>query len=175
LIRDSRENLSFEKGLNEEKRRIAENYVPLWHYVEAGRYYNQIKAFTKAFPQNQLVIFSYEELKSSFDEVIDRICEFIGISKEFPRDTSRYNQSGIPKSKRLHQFLKKKNLFKSIFKLMIPSKVRKKLVTKVMNRNLNRIDPLNEIEKKKIYESYFKEDIEKLESMLNREFKSWHR
>ena len=96
LISTSRETAgSFTEALELEQGRIQENWFgPLWHYVNAGFYGEQLSRYYELFPASQIKIFLYEDLKDSPNETLVSAFEFLGVSGDFrPRFKTKHNKS----------------------------------------------------------------------------------
>tara|TARA_B100000900_G_C20602354_1_gene726255 strand:+ start:8180 stop:9067 length:888 start_codon:yes stop_codon:yes gene_type:complete len=169
LVRDSRENLSFEKGLEYEKSRIEENYDWMWHYKNGGLYSDGISAFKKEF-SNVMVILN-EDLDLNTDNVLKSVFSFLEVDNNIKISTSaRFSVSGKPK-----------NLF---FKILSNRSgfifVIRKYVLKFFNRKYLEFFAKYMFEKDKISYStriqltkYFKSDIRKIEKILSVDLSSW--
>ena len=169
LVRDSRENLSFEKGLESEKSRIEENYDWMWHYKNGSLYADGISAFKKEF-SNVMVILS-EDFDLNTNKVLKNVFSFLGVDKNIKISTStRFSVSGKPK-----------NLFFKIlsrrvgFIFMI-----RKFALKYFNRKFFEFFAKYFFNKDKISSStriqlikYFESDIKKIEKILFRDLSYW--
>ena len=91
-IRDGWENISFEQALDDENRRIEENWGWSYHYVKTGMYYYQVKAYLDNFRQTK--IYFFEELKFK-DSLLKDLYAFLEVrfTKEL-KDNKEYNVSG---------------------------------------------------------------------------------
>lgn len=175
LVRDGREYISdFESALREEPRRIAENWVPIWHYQKAGFYYLQLKRYLDVFPKNQIKIYIYEEdLKLRPQQTMRDIFLFLEVDEDYiPNMEVLYNLSGIPKNRKLHNFLIYSNPIKSLLRLFFPANVRKKVINSIKNKNLQKGPPLSEDVRKKLMEIY-SDDIRLLGSLLGKDLSIW--
>lgn len=170
LVRDDREQLTFEEGLKEEDKRIKEGYNPLWHYTKAGMYANQIQNYLDKFSEVKVVI--YEEFKAQPEKTLAEICEFLGIDPYDFDLEKRYNVSGVPKSRFVHNALRKPNKFKSAIKGLIPEGVKTKLKNRLVNMNLEKAQPINKDTRNRLLE-FYESDIAKLEELLKLNLNIW--
>ena len=110
LVRDNREALSFEEGLAREEERIRQDWQCMWHYKNRGMYYGQVKAFKTGFSRVKVLL--YNDFTREPLAVIKQVCQFLEINPDFqPADTrSRYNVSGIPRSRSLNNIFLMKNV-----------------------------------------------------------------
>lgn len=170
LVRDSREKLSFSEGLKLEKERIDNNWDWMWHYKKSGLYAEALKHYKKEFTNVKVVFFS--DLESKSQVVLREIFEFLGVNKDVLIDFStRYSHSGKPRSKIVSLLTSRKNplIFRAreIALKFIPRRYLEKIASKLFKKDT--IDSKVHQELK----SFFKEDILKLETLVNRDLKNW--
>lgn len=96
LLRDSRETLSFEKGLDLEKDRRERGYEYIWRYLDLGFYHEQVRAYLEAFSRVKVVIL--EQFQSGDPALMKQIYDFLEVDASFrPRRRSQFNLSGRPR------------------------------------------------------------------------------
>jgi hypothetical protein len=171
-LRDARENLAFEDALNDEEKRIKDNWEFMWHYKLVGLYFNQVNAYLENFKNTK--IFLYEDLKENSENLIKVFYKFLDIDSEFvPDDLNiKYNKSGIPKYRSLYNFLNKPNFFKLFLKNFFPKNFRIKLKNKFINKLLINPNPINKATKRFLID-FYKEDILKLQNLIDRDLSNW--
>ena len=170
LVRDSREYLSFSDGLSEEQNRIVNNWDWMWHYKNGGLYAEALEHYQKEFTNVKVVFF--EDLKSKPHEVLNELFVFLGVKSKISIDVdTRYSHSGKPKSKIISLLTSRKNpiifMMREIALKFIPRKYLEKAASKMFVKDTILSDD------KKQLQSFFKKDILKLETLLNRDLKSW--
>jgi len=62
-----------------EESRIANGYAPFWRYQETGLYGRQLQHLYGIFPREQVFVLRYRQLIDNTAEILDRICEFLGV------------------------------------------------------------------------------------------------
>ena len=175
FVKDGREFLSFEDALFEEEKRKSLNWEWAWYYKEVGLYYNQVKAYLENF--DNVKIYLYDDLQKDRLGLVQDIYRFLEVNDNFVPESlnEKYNVSGIPKNKFLHKFLREENLIKDIIKpvvkTVLPDKVRHKLINKIMQKNLQK--PQMKPETREYLKNYYKEDILKLQDLINRDLTHW--
>jgi len=175
LIRDSREFLTFEDALNQEENRKKENWEFIWYYKDVGFYYNQVKAYLENF--SKVKVYLYDDLKKDPLSLVQDIYRFLEVDDSFiPKSVGeKFNVSGIPKNKFLHEFLTTPNVIKStmkpLVKLILPKRTRQRFINKILQRNLKKpqIDPST----KQYLLNLYKEDIVELQNLIGRDLSSW--
>ena len=109
LTRDGREKLSFLDALNDESRRIKENWAEIWHYKEEGMYYKQLKRYFDFFSKENIKVILYEDFKQKPALVYSDICDFIGVNNSFVPDMNVKHNTGSFSSSRFVTYLLMKN------------------------------------------------------------------
>ncbi len=171
MIRDLRENLSFREALDLENERITNNYEFMWYYKDVGLYYEQVKAYLENF--DNVKIYLFEDLKSNPKTLLKSLFTFLGVDREFLPDNlnEKYNVSGVPKYYFLQSFLKNKNVLKDILKLIIPNTLRRKIVSRINKSTLQKIS-MNTKDKEYLID-FYKDDIHKLQRLIDRDLSHW--
>jgi hypothetical protein len=94
------------------------------------------------------------------------------VDDNFIPDTStKYNVTGIPKNKFLHELLSKQNFLKTSVKAIMPQGLRRKLAMNLKNANL--VKPEFSLEIRKQLIEIYREDILKLQNLIQRDLSSW--
>ncbi len=166
-----REHLSFEQALEAEEWRKANNWEWAWRYKEVGFYYEQVKAFLNEFGEDRVLIYLFEEFRESPEIVVRDIFSFLGVNEDPVHKIERYNVSGIPKSKLLHSFLNRPSTLKNTLKRIFPEGSRKKIAKHFRNINLKKPRMRAETRKQLIKE--FRQDIEQLQKLINKDLTAW--
>ena len=172
-IRDGWENISFEQALDDENRRIEENWGWSYHYVKTGMYYYQVKAYLDNFRQTK--IYFFEELKFK-DSLLKDLYAFLEVrfTKEL-KDNKEYNVSGYPRNKLVHNFLNKDNAIKKIIKPVVNSILPKgsiqKVVSNIQNKNLKKVSMKNDTRER--LKNVFEDDIKKLSNLIEMDLSHW--
>lgn len=172
-IRDGWENISFEQALDDEKRRIEENWGWSYHYVKTGMYYYQVKAYLDNFRHTKIYLF--EELKSK-DILLKNLYAFleVGFTKEL-KDNTEYNVSGYPRNKLIHNLLNKDNAIKKIIKPVLNSILPKgsiqTVVSNIQKKNLISVAMKNDTRKR--LKNVFEDDISKLSNLIEMDLSHW--
>ena len=168
--RDKRENLSFEEALEKEKEREEKNWLWTWKYKYSGFYAAQVKAYLDSF--KHVRIFLYDDLVNNQAKVLQDICTFIGVDPGFQFNTSyKYNVSGDPKNQLLYKLETSRGLIKAL-KKVIPAG----LVSRIKNnwtgeKQMVRSEMSQETRRDLI--DFFREDILKLQKLINRDLTNW--
>ena len=187
------ENLDFLEALEKETVRIAhpekhKNYHTdeLRHfekshfsYVSRGIYSQQIHYLQKLFNSENIKIVFFDDLIKNKSTFFAEVLDFLGLDTDFPINYSlSSNEAKKPKSELVRNIMRKESIIKSLLTKVISSKkLKKKIVNflyglneKKLTKNDKQLDP--EV-RKVVYEKYFKEEIDSLETLLNRDLTHW--
>ncbi|MGI8539731.1 MAG: sulfotransferase family protein [Rubrobacteraceae bacterium] len=180
MVRDDREPCAeFSAALDDEERRIAENWYASWHYKRMGFYYEQLKHYFEVFGAERVSVHLHEDLNFETVETLQDIFRFLGVDDTFTPDVSvRYNESGVHKSKSLkniHTYLLKPDAVKSAVKPFIPLRLRRSVIASLVGgiRNKNLVKPLYSDDMRKQLVEDYREDVLKLEGLIGRDLSAW--
>ena len=79
LVRDGRETMSFEDGLDREQSGATRDWEFMWSYVAVGRYAAQVESFLAEFDQVQVIL--HDELRADPQAALESVCAFLGIDR----------------------------------------------------------------------------------------------
>jgi hypothetical protein len=163
LRRDGRESEpDFRRALDLEEQRTINNYGFIWRYKALGEYGNQLKKYFNLFPAHQIRIYKYRDLGNNLQDVMRDVYRFLGIaSMALPVDLPRLNVSGIPRSRRLYQWMHGKSPLRRAGGLLFPGKWRQFLRNCLLTRpKLSAADAA-------YLHDYYAEDQENLQHCLH--------
>ena len=143
-------------------------------YVELGLYFEQVGRYLKRFPESQVKIFLYEDLKNDPVKFIKKLCEFleVGTYSLSPKDIAEHkNVAVLPRLKIQRAYLPIFNGFRKYIGMFLPDKV-KDQIRKMIFSSKN-VPKLREDEFMQAMK-YFSEDIQKLSVLIKRDLQSWH-
>ena len=175
MLRDGREMLSFEEALERESERMNANYEFIWYYRDVGFYERQVRSYLSAFGENNVKVCLQDDLDENPAQVLLDIFRFLGVDENFtPNFGRRLNVSSIPKSESFESFLTDyehpvKKILRPVLLSTIGKENTESLVNYFKQRNKLRIKPKT---RKRLIETY-REDILKLEKLINRDLSGW--
>ena len=170
LVRNGHESLDFEEALKSENIEKRKSIRWGFDYLEYGKYYKQVKGYIDSFEKTKLFLF--EDLRNP-QEVMNETFEFLELDSIHIEKSVKTNPSGIPKNKTVVHHLRKNKILKSVINLL-PESIKHKILQKrdrAMERFLDK-SPMNE-ETLHFLKGYYKEDILKLENLINRDLSHW--
>jgi hypothetical protein len=173
LLCDGDEPLQdFALALEAESVRLRNHWSYFWGYKRNGFYHNQLKPYFERFSRNQLRVYLYEDLVADATGMLRDVFGFLGVDAAFTPDVStRYNESGVPRSRALHDFIRKPHLLKSVLRRLFPLGARRKLASAVYRRNLRKPEMPAELRRQLLRE--YEPDILKLQDLIGRDLSCW--
>ena len=174
-MRDSLEPITdFTQALQEEKTRIQNNWVPIYYYQQMGFYYAQLKRYFDIFDREQIKVYLYEDFSANPMSIVQDTFQFLGVDDTFaPNVLERHNVSGIPKNKVLSNFIVNPHPIKDIFKPFFPNSLRRALIVRLKNRrSLDKPPPMSAEVRKQLIDVY-RDDILRLQDLLQRDLSIW--
>jgi hypothetical protein len=177
MVRDGREPITdFARALAEEEARIRDYWWPDFHYVQIGLYQAQLKRYFDLFERDQIKVYLYDDLNSSPYGVLRDVFGFLGVDSSFvPETTARYNASGVPRSKALHSSLQRLRQIRPVAERLLPEKQYRRLLrvgSNLHNRNLAKARLSPDV-RKKVIDEYFRQDVLKLQCLIQRDLSAW--
>jgi len=176
-IRDWREPAgSFEAALEMEQERIDAGWGILWHYKNAGFYFQQLTRYYEIFEPDQIKVVLYDDLVSNPHDLIRDIFAFLDIDQTFEPDISSHpNVSGFPKNPRFHEFMnqlfQKDNPIKRFSRKLFPESFRRNVMEKMRGPNLEKRVMPRDV-RTELVNTYY-DDIKSLENLIQRDLSIW--
>lgn len=152
-------------------KRVEHKYLNLFYqqYVELGFYFEQVTRYIKCFGRDQIKIILFEDLKNKPKETISNLYRFLGVKEKFlPHFESRHNVFKLPKNRLFSRIYSIHGLRKVISSLMSG-----KLKERINNIFCNTKRPIINLKTKEFLLSLYFNDIEKLETLIERDLKNW--
>ena len=182
LIRDGKEvHTDFAAALRDEPQRIQDGWSPLYHFRAQGFYYEQLTRYYELFDADKIHVYLYDDLQKDPAALTRNIFAALGVDETFVPDfATQHNISGIPKSRvfhQLHDLLRGSNqsLVKTLGKKLLPKsargKVRARALKTLQSGNLEKPSYPPEA-RAELIEAY-REDVGKLQGLLDRDLSHW--
>lgn len=168
-VREGYETLSFAESLEAEEKRIYENWVYMWYFKRCGFYYEQLKRYFNTFDTKQMKVYLYEDLGDTPSFLKD-VFTFLEVDNTFIPDLSILNASGVPKSRLLYNLLDRGNAVRSALKIL-PEHFRKNVANSLRKWNLQK--PSLPVDVGAQMREMYREDILKLQDLIDRDLSKW--
>lgn len=142
-----------------------------FNYLEMGNYYSQLKRVYDFFPKDQVAIYLYDDYKFDKKSVMKDMYAFLGVDTNFfPETDKKVNEAGLPRFKYLNYFIAQTGFLRKWARSVLGERG-KKIVSKMMYSadNLPKITS----EEREYLINYYREDVEKLSSLLGKDLSHW--
>ena len=167
------ENQSFKNAIDSAYTRYEndKSVSPMILYKELGMYADMVEAYQKNFSDVHVVL--YDNFIENTTKEVKKVFNFLGVEDEKVNTKKVVNSGGKKwKSSFMKNLLMGNNLFKIIFKLLFPAKLRflvKETIKKIFMEKADEMD--NDVKNELLH--YFKADIQKLEKLINKNLSEW--
>ncbi len=170
---------SFEAAFDGEDARIREDWGPIWHYKSRGYYYSQLNPYFSAFPREQIKVYLLEDLKTDQEGTLRDLFRFVGVEASFvPPVLESKNVSSVPRFAWLNRAVYIPGLVRRMARAFVPKTRRERLrqsaIDWLQKHNARAPDRLTPFMRKRL-QAVYREDIEKLQTLLNRDLSGWLR
>lgn len=170
------ETLSFEDALAAEAEREQNNWR--WHYqfTKQSLYFQQVKKYYETFHKDQIFVGLFDDLKKDTAVFFKDLLQFLNVSEINPQaNFAAHNRTGLPKSQTIHNFLRSSGKLKQLTRPFTSDKLRGKIYHFLQNHFYNYDDkPVINPETAQRLNHFFKEDILKLQQLIDRDLSHWY-
>lgn len=175
----------FEKALDAETSRREGKLIPPYYrcplqaffYSSVAKYYEQVLRYKSVFPEHKVHIVFFEDFKADTEKEYRNLLKFLALDEIIPDSFDVINSNKALRSRTYLQFLMSPPGFIKVFgRFFFPhhSKRRAWLMKKLWNFNAKKKPrpQLTDALKQRLVNIY-KDDIEKLGKLLNRDLSNW--
>jgi len=163
------------RACEDEPRRISAGWAAFWHYVELGRYGEQLEHLYTLFPREQVLVFRYRALLEQPAETLDAICAFLGVDTGIITEVPRENVTAHPEPTLRYRLLARTLRAATTVDAVLPGHPLR-TVTVPMERALQQGGrarrPLEWGQRQALI-PYFEADIKLLEKVTGEDFGDW--
>ncbi|MAO71865.1 MAG: sulfotransferase [Flavobacteriales bacterium] len=174
VSRGFKEQYTFEKALEIEDNRLDldPHLTPMVMYKDMGMYSRMVRAFKNSFKNVHIIL--YEDFRDNTEQEMIKTFDFLELNKDENIDfITRHNVGGKRwKNKYIKYIFMKTNWFKSLLKILIPKKIRYSFRKKMVNISTKEVVEMNVNTRQKL-KNDFKEDVQKLSKIINRDVTHW--
>lgn len=159
-----------EEWLKDQKDLNRKNVITLRTYIEASMYAQHLKHYKKFFKTENIQIILLDDLKNDFRKTLSVLFEFLRVDTSVTTDIKSELKNTYSKNrlKPLFNLVGKEMVYKA--GKIIPASIRKKLTNIV---NVKETKPAMTMEERIFAYNIFKDDIEELEKLLNKNLSVW--
>lgn len=169
-LRDGRTSNEFITELNSDLNKEKKGWCISHNYIEMGLYYEQVKRFTDIFPSENIRIYLFDDLKHNPQALCEDLFKFIDVDPDIQINyQKKRNEARMPKSANLNRLVTQTGLKRKLFRLFPES--RREQIKSMFYRK----EPAAKLtaEHRRILIPYFRDDILKLQNLINRDLKNW--
>lgn len=165
--------INFQEALQEEDKRMRDNWGIEWYYRQKSLYYNQMKRYYDTFDRNQIKTYLTEDLAADPIAVLRDIFRFLNVDDSFvPEISSKFNVSrGIPGNRVLQSLLMGSRQIIAPFRFIIPDSIWSLIIKSIKKRYF--VVPVLEEKTRAELIKYFKKDILRLQDLIQRDLSGW--
>ncbi|MBU3820654.1 sulfotransferase [Flavobacteriaceae bacterium XHP0103] len=171
------EKETFLNAINSESKRIYEDFGNIhYSYIQRGYYSKQIKKYFHYFNKENFLFVRFEEdFIKNLEVTIDKINSFLGLEHFDYTYQKKSNPATEPKFSLLRDAIYKQNKFKYVAGLFLKPQTKKKIIDNINKWNFKEINntELKNEDLSFIFNSFFKEEVEYLEEMLDLDLTLW--
>ncbi|MBE9067910.1 sulfotransferase [Leptolyngbya cf. ectocarpi LEGE 11479] len=143
-----------------------------------GKYYEQLKHFIDMFGRSQVDVFLYDDLRHDSQSFMTAMYQSIGVSSDFVANTAKKAQTAkVPKNQTLNRLLKTQNPIRTAatgLMQIVPADLRHHLRERLISLNSQDKSQATFTEEDLILlRQYYREDILKLQDLLQRDLSAW--
>ena len=144
-----------------------------------GKYSDGLKHFLETFGAEQVKVVLYDELKEDSDRFMQTLYSFIGVDPDFNADTKTKQQTAqVPKNQAINKLLRTKNPLRSmagaVLRTVTTEEQRKGLRSRLIAANSQGKEALPlSAQDRALLQDYYREDILKVQDLLNQDFSMW--
>ena len=145
--------------------------VPEGSRLRKGFYSEGLVTFRRLFGNENVKVVIFDDLKQQPHRVIKEIFSWLNVDSEFQLTDQHSQLSGIPRSKAISSAMQSNSIVTKLSRLLLPKVLRLKIRHWINLRLLKRVQIDSENEA--FLRSLYLEEVEKLESLCDRDFSSW--
>ena len=158
--------------ISEERYFSKSNMTPASRYKELGLYYKQVKAYLDGVKNVHIIL--YDDYQNNFQTEMNKVFNFLGINIIDIDSEKKYMVGDWQwEDEKMKSIMMTENPIRSVLKFLIPFKgLRKKIRTKIQNRNTSRVPTISN-DDREILKAFYKEDVKQLSVLLERNLNYW--
>lgn len=164
----------FQEAIRYEPQRVAEGAFWDFHYLSVGFYASQVQRYLNLFSQEKIKIIFFEEWTRNIDTTMQDIYKFLGVNSASWQSTSvRKNVTELSYDQILRMRLQRVKPLKNALGLILPDTAKQKVMRLLKTRSGRTLPQINPEVHTLLCQTY-KNDIERLETLLGYRVAVWH-
>lgn len=165
--------IDFRAALAKEDERIQQNWNLMWAYRRLGFYAESVRLYLEAFGPAQIRFYLYEDLKSRPRALLRDIFEFLEVDPGFePNLSIKHNVSRVPKNLLLEHLLRGIRIGLPLYRALVSARRRQSILRSIQEYT-NGAPPGMPLQIRVELTAGFREDILKLQDLIDRDLSHW--
>lgn len=161
---------TFAEALDNDTGRTDIEHILRYHRM--GLYSQDLQHYRDVFGQDRVLLMFYQDISADPLAQWHKLCVFLNIDPAHePVFGNRYNVSGQPRSPTLHKLLKSHQVRK-LASSLLPHNVSVRIKNRIESVNLENFPPLGDADRSRLIE-YYRDDINRLETLSGRDLSDW--
>ena len=139
-------------------------------YIDVSEYARQVSGYLDVFDKENILFIDYEDFKNDVSAVVDDAYIFLGVNDDFqPNLKKKHNKYNMPKNS-IIRFIYSFVSFRKFLTNIVP-----KFIVKWLRNLLFKSDKKPDLsnDTRKFLASYFKDDVDYLSVLLNKNYSKW--
>jgi hypothetical protein len=171
MIREGREPVrDFSAALRLEPERILAVWEHLWHYKTMGFYYSQLSRYYDLFESSNIRVYLFEDLVADKPATLTDLLRFLGVDEKVKIELKKLNSTShvrVSRVRFIDKLLREDNVVTNTARRVLPAS----WVSRARNLFTYRLELAESVRRELV--EVFREDIDKLETLINRDLSSW--
>lgn len=170
---EGHESYPFDEAVRKDHARPRKGLGVSHLYVELGLYYEQVSRYLETFGPERVRVYLYDDIASNARHVVQDVCEFLGVPFSdggFFDPTQKHGGYKVPRNALVNVVMSHSRL-RSLALALTP----RPILTFLRDRYLFVEPPKPSItpEARQFLLSIFREDVQRLETLIGRDLSSW--
>jgi hypothetical protein len=157
-----------DKWMSDERK--SDKFTVMYPWLEFGCYFEQVRRFLTHFGNANVLILLYEDYRGDLPASLRRIYHFLGVNEDFAADTSKvFLEPQVPRFASTARIFRRLRVAKRLDELGAGGKVLKRIAFRSRKSlGISSVD-------RQVLIDYYKDDIQKLAALIDRDLSAWLR
>ncbi len=162
---------SFRNALEQDRQTHPKGWGASSLYVELGQYYRQVKRYYDTFPAENILVLLQKDLFSNKAATLKKLFQFLQVKDDYvPTEPDFKNEAVVPKNKFIARLLKS-DVIRVKARNFLEDSALKKILLKIIYKKPKAQDADRETLRE--LKNQFKDDIQHLSKLINRNLEEW--
>jgi Sulfotransferase family len=159
---------SFSRRIEQSRHRASDKFTVMYPWLEFGCYCEQVRRFHAHFGNANVLILLYQDYRTDLPTALRRIYHFLGVNEDFAADISKiFLEPQVPRFATSARIFRRLRIAKRLEKLGAGGKVLKHIAFRSRpSLGISAVD-------RQMLIDYYKEDIQELAVLIDRDLSAW--